>query len=248
MQRWRIDLAYNGEKFHGWQVQPNAVSVQEILEKALSEYFNETVNIVGCGRTDTGVHAGCYTAHFDTTATIEEFQSIPEVTALNQLINNDISIFSIQPVAADFHARFDAAFRVYHYYVTTQKEPLLRHFSYYIFGDIDFDLMNRAAKILYEYVDFTSFSKLHTQTKTNNCHIEKAEWRYENGLWVFEIKADRFLRNMVRAIIGTLLEVGRHKMTLEGFRNVIEQKDRNDAGVSVPAHALFLHDVGYAAE
>lgn len=245
MQRWRLDLVYNGTNFHGWQVQPNAVSVQDVLEKVLSKLLHADIQVIGCGRTDKGVHSGCFTAHFDTVEAQKSLCQKLDIININKLITNDIAVYSCQPVASDFHARFDAAYRVYHYYVTTQKEPLLRNFSHYLFGNIDFDLMNRAAEILYEYTDFTSFSKLHTQTKTNNCKVEKAEWRNENGLWIFEIKADRFLRNMVRAIVGTLLEVGRHKITIEKFRNIIEQKDRSDAGVSVPAHALFLHEVGY---
>lgn len=245
MQRWRIQISYNGEKFHGWQVQPNAVSVQDVLEKALSAYLKEEIHIIGCGRTDTGVHASSYTAHFDTIKGATELIPQWDIQQLNELISNDIAIYSVQPISSDFHARFDATYRVYRYYVTTEKNPLLRKFSYYLFGNIDFELMNRAAVILGEYSDFTSFSKLHTQTKTNNCKVEKAEWRYKNGLWIFEIKADRFLRNMVRAVVGTLLEVGQHKITLNDFRNIIELKNRGEAGFSVPAHALFLHKVGY---
>lgn len=245
MQRWRIDLAYNGENFHGWQVQPNAISIQDDLEKVLTNLLQEDIHIIGCGRTDSGVHAGNFVAHFDTEKDEKTIQFLLDINKVNELINKNIAIYSIQSVEDDFNSRFDAKFRTYHYYISTQKEPLLRKFTYLLLWEIDFDLMNEACKVLLNYTDFTSFSKLHTQTKTNNCNIEKAEWRQENGIWIFEIKADRFLRNMVRSIVGTLLDVGRKKITIDDLKKIIELKDRNCAGVSVPAHALFLHEISY---
>ena len=244
--RYFIYLAYDGTNYHGWQIQPNGSSVQETLMKALSTFLRREIEIVGAGRTDAGVHARLMIAHFD----FEEELDCRAVTdKLNRLLPPDISVFEVKKVKPDAHARFDATYRTYKYYVTTRKDPFNRHYVWRLFNELDFAKMNEAAKILLEYIDFTSFSKLHTDVKTNNCRIMYAEWtQLSEHEWVFTIQADRFLRNMVRAVVGTLVEVGRGKLTLEGFRQVIEKKDRCSAGNSVPGHALFLVDVGYPEE
>lgn len=244
--RYFIELAYKGSAFHGWQIQPNASSVQETLEKAFSLLLKTPIQITGCGRTDTGVHAKYYVAHFDVDAEIEFIEQFRK--KLNSYLSYDIVIYSITKVDTDLHARFDAMERAYEYHLITSKDPFLQDFTHRTHFIPDFDLMNEAAKRLFEHTDFTSFSKLHTDVKTNNCKILRAEWvKMGNDYWVFHIKADRFLRNMVRAIVGTLLEVGRKKMTIDEFDEVIRSKNRGNAGVSVPGEALFLSDVVYPA-
>ncbi|MCQ2317628.1 MAG: tRNA pseudouridine(38-40) synthase TruA [Bacteroidales bacterium] len=245
MNRYFLHLAYNGKAYHGWQIQPGAVSVQEVLEKCISLKLKQTVSVTGCGRTDTGVNARNFYAHFECEP-IDDLQNF--VYQLNVFLPDDIVVFDCWQVYHHFHARFDATSRTYHYYITRSKNPFHSHDSFYVYGNLDVEMMNEAAAILFEYTDFTSFSKLHTQVKTNNCKIMEARWYCEGDLLVFEIKADRFLRNMVRAIVGTMLEVGKGKMDLDGFRAVIEHKDRCSAGTSVPAHALFLENVSYPTE
>ena len=243
VQRYFIYLAYDGTNYHGWQIQPNGCSVQECLMKALSTFLRREVEVVGAGRTDAGVHASLMVAHFDNE---EELDVMAVTEKLNRLLPPDISVFKVCPVREDAHARFDATARTYKYYVTTAKYPFNRQYRYRVHSVLDFDRMNRAAATLFDYSDFTSFSKLHTDAKTNLCKIMHAEWtQVDDTTWGFTIQADRFLRNMVRAIVGTLLEVGRGKLSIEGFRNVIEQQDRCKAGTSVPGHALFLVDVEY---
>lgn len=247
MQRYFIYLAYEGTNYHGWQVQPNGVSVQECLQKALSTLLRVETEVVGAGRTDAGVHAKLMVAHFDSEK--EDLNLALLTDKLNRLLPPDISIYRVCKVHAEAHARFDALSRTYKYYITSVKSPFNRHLKWRMHGSLNYELMNEAAKILFEYTDFTSFSKLHTDVKTNNCKIMQAEWIQEDETtWVFTVKADRFLRNMVRAIVGTLVEVGRGKMSIEEFRKVIEQKDRCKAGASVPGHALFLVDIEYPAE
>ena len=243
MRRYFLHLAYNGTRYHGWQIQSDAISVQEELEKCLSLKLGEKVSITGCGRTDTGVHARNFYAHFDVEKEISNCEEF--VYRLNIFLPDDIVIYKCWEVDNDLHARFDATSRTYHYYITQTKNPFHAHDAFYYHGRLDVGMMQEAANILFEYTDFTSFSKLHTQVKTNNCKIMEARFFRDNDLLVFEIKADRFLRNMVRAVVGTLLEVGRGKLTLEQFRNVIENKNRCSAGTSMPAHALFLEDVTY---
>lgn len=246
VQRYFVYLAYEGTNYHGWQIQPNGSSVQECLMKALSTYLRKEIEVIGAGRTDAGVHASLMVAHFDYEGTLD----LTVLTEkLNRLLPPDISIFRVRKVRPDAHARFDALSRTYKYYLTTIKYPFNRHLKYKIYGTLDIDAMNEAAQVLFDYTDFTSFSKLHTDVKTNNCKIMHAEWTKEGDSdWVFTIKADRFLRNMVRAIVGTLLEVGRGRMTVDDFRRVIELKDRGKAGSSVPGHALFLVDVEYPTD
>ena len=244
MIRYFIYLGYDGTRYHGWQIQPNGISVQQTLMEALATFLRKEVEVTGAGRTDAGVHARLMVAHFDWQTELNT-QAVAE--KLNRILPQDICIYKVCKVKPDAHARFDATYRTYRYYVTTCKNPFNRQFAYRITGKpLDFDAMNEAAKTLFDYTDFTSFSKLHTDVKTNNCRIMQARWEQTSETeWVFVIQADRFLRNMVRAIVGTLIEVGRGKLSIEGFRQVIEQKDRGKAGTSAPGHALFLEDVGY---
>lgn len=246
MNRYFIELAYDGTNYHGWQIQPNGSSVQETLMKALATFLRQEVEVVGAGRTDAGVHARRMMAHFDIDRELDGAQVTDK---LNRLLPPDISVYRVVPVKPDAHARFDATYRKYQYHVTTCKDPFSRQYAWRLFHPLDFEKMNEAARTLFDYTDFTSFSKLHTDVKTNNCRIMHAEWtQVSDTEWVFTIQADRFLRNMVRAVVGTLVEVGRGKLSIDGFRRVIEQKDRCSAGSSVPGHALFLVDVGYPEE
>ncbi len=241
--RYFIYLAYDGTNYHGWQIQPNGASVQETLMRALSTFLRQDIEVTGAGRTDAGVHARLMVAHFDFP---RELDGVQVTDKLNRLLPPDIAVFKVCRVKDEAHARFDATYRTYKYYVTTRKDPFNRTYAWRLFNTLNFEKMNEAAQTLFEYTDFTSFSKLHTDVKTNNCRIMHAEWTQTGETeWVFTIQADRFLRNMVRAVVGTLVEVGRGKLTVEGFRRVIEQKDRCSAGSSVPGHALFLVDVGY---
>ncbi len=243
MKRYFIHLAYNGANYCGWQIQPQSPSVQAELERCLGLKLGVTISVTGCGRTDTGVHARNFYAHFDMEEAIPDCDEL--TFRLNAFLPNDIVVYRIFEVAPEMHARFDALSRTYHYQITQVKNPFHQTDAYAYYGPLDVDLMQQAADLLKDYTDFTSFSKLHTQVKTNNCKIMEAKWMEQDGLLVFHIKADRFLRNMVRAIVGTLLEVGKGRMTLDGFRDVIGQKDRCSAGESVPAQGLFLEDVGY---
>ena len=244
--RYFIYLAYDGTNYHGWQIQPNGDSVQETLMRAFSTFLRQEIEVVGAGRTDAGVHARLMVAHFDYD---QELDCVQITEKLNRLLPSDIAVYDVKRVKDDAHARFDATYRTYKYYVTIRKDPFNRHYAWRLFNSLDFEKMNEAARELFDYTDFTSFSKLHTDVKTNNCRIMHAEWTQVSGTeWVFTIKADRFLRNMVRAVVGTLVEVGRGKMTVDEFRKVIEDKDRCSAGSSVPGHALFLVDVGYPEE
>lgn len=245
MFRYFIYLSFDGTNYHGWQIQPNGASVQETLMKALSTFLRREIEVVGAGRTDAGVHARLMVAHFDFDT---ELDGEVVTDKLNRLLPPDIAVYGVRRVKPEAHARFDATSRTYKYYIHTRKDPFRRGYSWRIFQPLDFERMNEAAQTLFDYTDFTSFSKLHTDVKTNNCRIYKAGWEREGDVWVFTIQADRFLRNMVRAIVGTLLEVGRGKLTVDGFRQVIEAKDRGRAGTSAPGHALYLVDVTYPEE
>ena len=246
MPRYFLHLAYNGADYHGWQSQPNAVTVQETVEKALSRVLRRQVAIVGAGRTDTGVNARSMYAHFDVDNEIADPQRL--ISALNSLVGRDIAIYGIRRVADDAHARFDAVARTYKYFVTTRKSPFDYRFAWNPPYRLDVDAMNAAAARLADYIDFTSFSKLHTDVATNNCRIYEAQWTAEGDRLTFTIKADRFLRNMVRAIVGTLVDVGRGKTSVDEFCRIIERKDRCAAGASVPGNALFLWQVDYPYE
>lgn len=240
--RYFIYLQYDGTAYHGWQSQPNATSVQETIEQKLSLLLQRELFIVGAGRTDAGVHARLMVAHVE----IDNSIDCDNLTKrLNGILPKDISIIKIVPVTEDAHARFSPISRTYRYYVTRHKNPF-DPYAYRIFWDLDIDLMNEAAQKLFDYIDFTSFSRLHTDVKTNNCRIMEARWtETAPGEYVFVIKADRFLRNMVRAIVGTLLLVGRHRISINDFCSIIEGKDRCKAGDSAPANALFLEDIEY---
>ena len=241
--RYFITFSYDGTAYHGWQIQPHSLSVQEELQKAMSILLRKPMEVVGAGRTDTGVHARKMVAHFD----YDEEVDCPQlVYKLNKLLPRDIAVQQVEPVAEDMHARFSAKSRTYHYFVHMGKNPFLRSYSWQVYGNIDFELMNQAASVLMEYKDFTSFSRVNTDTKTNDCTITEAHWdRVGEEQWCFTITANRFLRNMVRAIVGTLMEVGRGRMTIEQLRRVIDAKDRCCAGDSVPGNALFLVQVKY---
>lgn len=242
MSRYFITFSYDGTAYHGWQIQPHSISVQEQLQKTLSTLLRQTIEVVGAGRTDTGVHARKMVAHFD----FYELDCSQLVYKLNKMLPKDIAVYKVEQVSEDMHARFSAKSRTYHYFLHLSKDPFLRAYSWQMYGDLDFDLMNKAALVLMEYRDFTSFSKVNTDTKTNDCTITEAHWdRVGDNQWRFTISANRFLRNMVRAIVGTLVEVGRGKLTIEQLRQVIEAKDRCRAGDSVPGNALFLVEVLY---
>lgn len=265
MGRYFIHLAYNGACYNGWQTQPELPTVQQTLEEALSTLLRQKIAVVGCGRTDTGVHASDFYAHFDVDTfdvdklissrennvdNVSTYQRINLSTLrfkLNNLLPPDIAIFDIFPVADNAHARFDAVARTYQYHVSDRRLPFRQGQYCRIYYRPDLALMNEAAQVLMEYEDFTSFAKLHTQVKTNICHLTHAEWTEEGDEWVFTIRSNRFLRNMVRSVTGTLLDVGREKLTINGLREIIEKKDRCAAGVSMPACGLFLTKVEYPA-
>lgn len=244
--RYFIELAYDGTRFHGWQLQPNAESIQGYLNDALAKALrNSDINVVGCGRTDTGVHSEYYVAHFDVENPVEETMDWLKFK-LNAILPSDIAIFSVQPVEDTIHARFSAYSRSYHYYVVEDKDPFRRFLSYQIPFHLDYEKMNEAAKLLLEVEDFTSFARLHSNAKTNICNVTQAEWLLDDkGQHYFRITANRFLRNMVRAVVGTLFDVGRGRMSIEDFKRVIDTKDRKAASTSAPANGLSLVEVLY---
>lgn len=244
VSRYFIYLAYNGTRYCGWQNQPNGVAVQQYLEDTLSKVLRQNISIVGAGRTDAGVHARIMVAHFDVSDIIGDLVLLTR--KLNNMLPKDIVIYEIIPVDGNAHARFDATSRTYEYRISGKKDPFNYEYTCRMsLHNMNFDLMNDACTVLFDYSDFTSFSKLHTDAKTNNCCIYDAAWRTDGDVWIFSIKADRFLRNMVRAIVGTLFDVGREKISIDGFRNIIEMKDRCKAGTSVPAEGLALVDIEY---
>jgi tRNA pseudouridine38-40 synthase len=262
-QRYFLEIAYDGTRYHGWQTQPNAIAVQQKLNEVLAIVLRQPVETTGAGRTDTGVHARQLFVHLDIPA---EAPLLPKegaevdlqssgslfrerrglrLDALNALLPRDIAVKQIIPVHTDAHARFDATLRSYEYHIHFQKDPFRQNYSWQIKGELDVEQMNQAAQIMMEYTDFSCFSKSNTQVKTNNCKVLRAEWeRKEDGL-VFYISADRFLRNMVRAIVGTCMLVGRKEIEPEGIRQIIESKNRSNAGTSVPACGLYLTEVKY---
>jgi tRNA pseudouridine38-40 synthase len=247
MPRYFIQLAYNGTNYNGWQAQDNTTeTVQQILQEKMTMIIGEPVEVTGCGRTDAGVHAKAYYAHFDSTKTDLHLPGTNYVYKLNKVLPFQVAVSRIRPVKSEASARFDAERRTYDYLVHRAKDPFLFDRSLYVFGEIDFDAMNEAAACLLETEDFTSFSKVNTQTHTNNCKVTFAQWLKQNeNEYVFRITANRFLRNMVRAIVGTLLEVGKGKMNLQEFKTIIQNKNRSDAGMSVPGHALYLTHIQY---
>lgn len=244
MPRYFMQLAYDGSAYHGWQSQPNASSVQQALEDALGKALRTPTAVTGAGRTDAGVHARRMTAHFDVAEPLADPAGL--VRRVNAIVGRHVAVESIRPVADDAHARFDATARTYHYYCHTSKSPFAGAFSWQGPSTLDFEAMNRVAAQLLGTHDFTSFAKLHSDARTNICTVTEARWEQLGpGRWVFVITADRFLRNMVRAVVGTLVEVGRGKLSEDGFARVIEARDRCSAGTSMPAQALFLWDVAY---
>lgn len=240
--RYFIELSYNGSAYHGWQNQPKEISVQEVIEHALSLLLKETVSIIGAGRTDTGVHAEQMFAHFDTDI---DFIEEDLVFKLNSFLPKDIAIHTIFKVKADAHARFNALSRTYLYRITLQKNVFNFDNAYYVKQDLNVEKMKEASQILFEYKDFQCFSKVNTDVKTYHCDIMKAEWFFENNELYFIIKADRFLRNMVRAIVGTMVQIGLGKLQVEDLHTIIKSKNRSEAGFSVPAHALYLIKIEY---
>lgn len=245
--RYFIFISYKGTSYHGWQIQPNSVTIQQILDETMSTILNEKIATTGAGRTDSGVHALVFCAHFESIS--------PDLTKrknllfrLNRFLPKDISISGITRVLPEAHARFSAVSRTYRYNISTVKDPFMNESSWFVHGQIDIKKMNRACRILMKYSDFTSFSKLHTDVKTNICTIYSAVWEEIDGKLIFTIKADRFLRNMVRAIVGTMIETGTGRMSLKKFEEVILAKDRCRAGKSAPARGLFLVDIEYPDE
>lgn len=240
--RYFIQLAYNGTHYHGWQYQPNASSVQETLNKAFSVILKSDINLMGAGRTDTGVHAKEMYAHFD----FDNAFDIPSlIHKLNSYLPKDIVIYAIIPVDTEAHCRFDATKRTYEYYINTVKNPFLQELSWHFNHQLDVDLMNEAAQLLLKHTDFQCFSKVNTDVNTFDCTIFEAYWKKEKDCLIFTISANRFLRNMVRAIVGTLVNIGLHKITLDDFSAIIESKNREKAGFSVPAHGLYLTKIEY---
>ncbi|CAM4036016.1 MULTISPECIES: tRNA pseudouridine(38-40) synthase TruA [Flavobacterium] len=240
--RYFIEFAYNGKDYFGFQIQPDAVSIQETLNSAINLLFKATIDIVGAGRTDSGVHAKQMYAHFDYE---NEIDAAFWVKKLNSYLPKDIVVFKVFKVHDDAHARFDATSRTYEYYIHNFKDAFNHEGSWYFYKALDVDKMNEACKILFEYIDFECFSKVHTDVHTFNCTITEAFWQKKGNQLLFTIQADRFLRNMVRAIVGTMINIGIGKITVDDFRKVIESKSRKEAGFSVPAHGLYLVNVAY---
>jgi tRNA pseudouridine38-40 synthase len=242
MSRYAIEIAYNGANFHGWQKQLNAKTVQQELEEKLNVLLKMPIETLGCGRTDTGVHAKQFIAHFDFDETLDTAKLVYK---LNRITSIDIAINKILQVPEIFNARFDAKWREYEYIITTKPNPFLTEFSWYNATKLDVELMNKACQKLLTHSNFECFSKVHTQVNNFNCNLMEAYWKKEGDLLIFTIKANRFLRNMVRAIVGTLIKIGTHELDLIGLEKILASKNRSEAGMSVPAHGLFLTKVVY---
>jgi tRNA pseudouridine38-40 synthase len=241
--RYFVWFSYDGTRYHGWQNQPNGVTVQSELERCMSVLLRRGISVTGAGRTDAGVHARMMAAHFDTD---EEIDTQMLAKKLNGMLPQDISVDRVECVNDELHARFSAKARTYHYYIHTKKDPFLRHYSLETHYSLDFEHMNEGGRVLMEYSDFGAFCKAGSDVKTTICHVTRAEWvRTSDTSWYFVITANRFLRNMVRAVVGTLIEVGRGRMTIDELRQVIEGKKRTMAGESMPAKALHLEKVEY---
>lgn len=243
-KRYFIQLAYDGSLYHGWQIQPNAITVQELLDKAMSVFFRQPIETLGCGRTDSGVHATDFYAHFDVDS-IDEAKVLNAIAGINAMLPYQIAAKRIIPVHDDAHARFDATARAYKYYLHFEKDPFKVNRSWLLKDKLDMEAMNQAAALLLNYTDFSCFSKSNTQTFTNNCKVTKAVFEEQGDGLVFTIQADRFLRNMVRAIMGTLVQIGKKEINLEDFKAIIESKNRSKAGQSVPACGLYLVKIEY---
>lgn len=249
MNRYFINLSFNGKNYHGWQTQPNAVCIQQILEQSLSLLLKHNVAVTGAGRTDTGVHARYFVAHFDSPTEPQKILSPHFTYQFNCILPNDIAVEKMIEVKPDAHARFSAISRTYQYYISISKNPFLNHdFAWFLSKPLQLSKMNEACQILLEYNDFTSFAKLHSDSFTNNCQIMQAKWKQQKNTLIFTIEANRFLRNMVRSIVGTLVQVGLGQINNEEFRNIIVSKNRSNAGYSVPAKGLYLTDIKYPPE
>lgn len=249
MARYFIELSYDGAAYCGWQRQPDAPTVQQALEKALSTLLRQDVEVVGAGRTDTGVNASYYVAHFDCESGVKDCAQL--VYKLNLILPQDIAVKAVREVCEQAHARFDAVEREYTYYISQRKNPFRRFSAWQYYVQLDMERMNEAAATLLEYDDFTSFAKLNSNNKTNICHVVKAEWRraeWDEDLLIFTIRADRFLRNMIRAIVGTLVDVGRGRYTVEEFCDILHSRDLSRSSAGAPAQGLFLSDVKYSDE
>ncbi|MCX6325868.1 MAG: tRNA pseudouridine(38-40) synthase TruA [Bacteroidia bacterium] len=245
--RYFIFISYKGTSYHGWQIQPNSVTVQKILDEALSVVLSEKISTIGAGRTDAGVHALVFCAHFDSIS--PDLSNVSNlVFRLNRYLPGDISVNSIKKVFPDSNARYSAISRSYKYYISKIKDPFFDNSSWFLHGNINIVAMNEACRLLFNHSDFTSFSRLHSNSKTNICKIYNAIWEEADNRLVFTIKADRFLRNMVRAIVGTMVEIGFEKMNLKEFEEIILAKDRCRAGKSAPASGLFLAEIEYPEE
>lgn len=245
VQRYFIQLSYEGTAYHGWQIQENTFrTIQQVINEMLSRLLNEPVFVTGCGRTDTGVHAKEYYAHFDCTVDLEA-EEAKWIFKFNHALPPDIAIQRIIRVQEKANARFDAIARTYEYHMHRKKNPFLINKSYFIYFNLDIDKMNEAANLLFQYSDFSSFAKSNTQNFTNNCKMYKAVWEEKEDRLIFTISADRFLRNMVRAIVGTLISIGKGKISIEEFKEIIEKKNRSGAGLSVPACGLYLTKINY---
>jgi len=245
--RYFIIISFKGTSYHGWQIQPNSVTVQKILDEALSRILGERIATTGAGRTDTGVHASVFCAHFDSVSPDLAIRK-NLIFRLNRFLPQDISVSKISRVLPDAHARFSAISRTYQYYISKTKDPFYDDSSWFLHGEFDLILMNEACGLLLNHSDFTSFSRIHSDVKTNLCKIFYAIWEESEGRLVFTIKADRFLRNMVRAIVGTMIKIGTGKMSLKEFEAIILAKDRCLVGKSAPAKGLFLLDIEYPDE
>jgi tRNA pseudouridine38-40 synthase len=255
MSRYFMHMAYDGRDYCGWQVQPNEKTVQQVVVHALSTLLKQETAVTGAGRTDTGVHASHFIAHFDVNGPHEQTGSSSShpydpsseqfIFKLNRFLPPDIVVYKIFKVSDDMHARFSATYRTYHYHIASNKPLYRRSYSHYVYGELESETIQNCCKVILETTDFTSFAKLHTDVKTNNCRVTHASWRQVEQGYLFEITADRFLRNMVRSLTGTLLDVGRGKLDLQAFKDIVVAKDRGKAGSSAPAKGLFLVDIGY---
>jgi tRNA pseudouridine38-40 synthase len=244
-KRFFIRIAYDGSHFHGWQRQPNAKTIQQTLEEAMSMMLRSPILLTGAGRTDTGVHADEFVAHFDFSPWLTEVEREKLVFQLNRYLGGEITFSEILEVRNDAHARFSVLSRTYRYCIAREENPFRRNFTYYLYGDIDLNLLNQGAQFIMGYDDFTSFSKVDTDTKTNICKISEARWELDGSELAFTITADRFLRNMVRAIVGTLLNLGKGKISMKDLKEIIESKNRSNAGESAPAKGLTLQRINY---
>jgi tRNA pseudouridine38-40 synthase len=245
--RYFIFISYKGTSYHGWQTQPNSITVQKLLDEALTTILSENIATTGAGRTDTGVHAMVFCAHFDSSSTdLDTLKNL--IYKLNRYLPKDISVTSLRKVKPDVNARFSALSRTYKYFISRKKDPFSEDSSWHLHGNINIEAMNDASLLLLKSTDFTSFSRLHTDVKTNICKIYYARWEEKNYQLIFTIKADRFLRNMVRSVVGTMLEIGFGKMNLMEFQEIIDARDRRKAGKSAPAKGLFLTEIEYPGD